>query len=483
MYKNAFSLLWRRIYACRLALLWLGIIAGTLFLVLYNAQLSALFNGTFIYFGRASILNLTTPGLSDFIMPNAYLSFLFVSFAHSTTDFSVEKVVFFGYLELLLFVFFFFSSYSKRFKLFIFLCSLFPFLLSLGYGQADHLAWLPYHFLQNIFPFKGIAEAGRFSVITFFFMTIAIVLGLVQVEKKSYGKAAVMLVVCLLILERISSQFVLSPSLKTDKYITIVKSLPTKAVLDIPVNQFYSPYDMLSFYYDKPIVNGYFHWAADGPAEQSFLTQDSLLSLYSCSSLDPILTSSTEQAAQFDINQKILSLLKTNGITTIVVHKDDKFYHPVCKNVRERLSALIPHTTELEDTTTSGQQQVQETLIESHPAFTLYVPTSGTLYLDGVYIAPSTNASFSARLNGTALPLEWQPGDDPYSLLLPSSTSRRLSVTAGSRITFSSNTFVQSTPYSVWYRFVPDGKSPTLPLLTPLHKAYEDSQAAVYTVQ
>src|SRR4029078_10702006 len=99
-------------------------------------------------------------------------------------------------------------------------------------------------------------------------------------------------------------------------------------------------YDVLSVLYDKPIVNGYFHWSADGATEKSFLTESQLLDRYMCNADNRLLASDLENQA----DTLLLLELKQFGIQTIVVHKDDKYYHTVCMSVRERLSNLLPET-------------------------------------------------------------------------------------------------------------------------------------------
>lgn len=481
-YRKQYASLKQLLNNNKQGLFWLSTAGLIAFIVLYGAQLSALFSGSFIFFSRSEVLSHATPSLTDFLFPNGYLSFLLFHLGKSTSDASVEKVVFFGWLEILLFVSFFFTGYTKRLKIFLLSLGLLPFILSLGYGQANHAPFLPYRFLEYVFPFKGIAETGRYFILTSFVMTTAVVLGLKRHFTRYSFSTICLVIVGILILERIPSHFLLAPSLKDQNYIAVVKKLPGKAVLDLPVNPYYAPYDMLSYYYDKPIVNGYFHWSSDGIPEQSFIGTNSPLGLYTCSIIDPILSSTAEQESQTGINYQIISLLRENNINTIVVHKDDKFYHPVCKNVRERLSGLLPAITEVK--ATSPQQQIQGTLIDGRPHFSIYIPTSGTLSLDGLYVAPSNQASFTITLADKLLPSDttWENGTDTYSLQLSIKKPLTLKVTAGTMLTVSSKDWVSTTVYSIWYHYTPDSNQETIPLRTPLQKEYEDATAAVYSL-
>jgi len=454
----------------------------TAFILLFNAQLSALTNGTFNFFLRPDVLTHATPSLTDFFLPNGYLSFLLFPLGKSLSDSSIEKVVFFGFIESLLFLLFFLTSYSKRLKLFLFLSFLFPFLLSLGYGTYNNLFFLPYRFLKHYFPFSGIAESGRFFLLSSFIMSIAVVLTLKRLPAfKSRGYVLIILLL-LLFLERVPKAYPLSDSLKAD-YTKIVRDLPSSAVLDLPVDPHYGRYDLLSYYYQKPIVNGYFHWSADGEEAQSFLT-NSTLSVFGCSLSDPILSSETEKAFQPTLNLRLINLLRENNIRTLVVHKDDKYYHTVCRNVRLRLSSLLPEIIVAKSTIGKEQQHVSSTLSEVKPTVSLYIPSSGLLYLDGVYLAPSTNASFSATLNDRSFLGDYHlvPAQDEFSLELTPKQSLILPVEAGSTLTFSSDTVVPNTVYSLWYRYEPDASAVTLPLQTALTKEYEDEKATVYSL-
>ncbi len=455
--------------------------SATAFLLLFNAQLTALLSGNFIFFARADVLKHATPSITDFFLPNAYLSFLSLPYMHSLSDSSIEKVVFFGYIELVLFFLFFVSKYTTRLKVFLGLAFLLPFLLSLGYGDYNRFFLLPYHAVSHIFPFTGIAEAGRFSVISLFLMSTAAILFLKD-SRLSKKRMVMYCIIAGIILERLTFGFPLSDSLH-DKYTTIVKALPGKAVLDIPVNPYYARYNMLSLYYDKPIVNGYFHWSADGPREQSFLFHDSYLSLFSCSESDPILNSPTEQAFQHVINKQLVTILRDNNIKTIVVHKDDKFYHTVCTNVRQRLATLLNQTYSLSSTKNTGQKQLQGTLSETKPAISLYFPTKGVLYLDGAYLAPSSQANFAITLDNSPLQAEYgfDHGPDAYSLELMPKQAINIDVAAGSTLALSSEDYIKQTVFSVWYRYEPEGND-TIPLAQPFQKEYEDDKSAVYSV-
>ncbi|MBI5044820.1 MAG: hypothetical protein HZC02_02750 [Candidatus Levybacteria bacterium] len=463
---------------------WLTLIVCSLtaFLLLFNAQLSALLSGNFIFFARAEVLKHATPSITDFFLPNSYLtSFLLLPFPHSLSDSSIEKVVFFGYIELVLMLLFFVTSHARKLKLFLGLAFLFPFLLSLGYGDYNHFFLLPYRFLSHIFPFTGIAEAGRFAVISLFIMSIAGVLFL-QKLRFNNKKILLLLIITTLMLERATVAFPLSPSLH-DKYTTIVKGLDGNAVLDIPINPYYGRYNMLSIYYDKPIVNGYIHWSADGTREQSFLFHDSYLSLFSCSENDPVLTSKTEQEFQTVINQQLHTLLRDNNIKTVVVHKDDKFYHTICTNVRQRLATFFEQTYSLSSTKNTGQQQLQDTILEAKPKVSLYFPSKGVFYLDGAYFAPSQQADFSISLNNSPLEekYEFVPGPDAYSRELIPKQTIKIAVEAGSEITIFSKTLVRQTAYSVWYRYEPEGNE-IIPLKEPFEKVYDDEKATIYSI-
>jgi hypothetical protein len=417
-------------------------------------------------------------------LPNPYLKLIISSIAGSQSSPSIEKLVFLGFVEVIILcvgVFYSLLSRGKKFYLFLFALFLVPFSLSLGFGKGDNLWFLPYHFLSNLFPFSLIPETGRYYVVFNFFIAIIIVLLLdkLSIKKRSYF---LIIIIVFLILERLPSNYYLAPSLKNASYQNAVRLEKSAAVLDLPINFYYPNYDIISFYYNKPIVNGYFHWSADSDKEKSFVLTNNLLTRYICDQNDPLQNSQIDNFYEAASDAQMLSLLKENGINTIVVHKDDKFYHSVCKSFRKRLNRLLSLAVSITSAPIAEKQIIQK-YGEGKSSLTLYFPQDGNFYLDGVYIAPSGNTSIDITLDKQPLTnYSWSIRND-YSMEILPKYSISFPVKAGSRLSLSSSRETNSTYFSVWYRYAPDNDVRKILYKPPLEKIFEDDTVEVYRLK
>ncbi len=459
------------------------IIFTLLFLLLiYFPHLKALMSNQFCFLDRSKTLFELSPSLLDFLLPNTYLKIILAKFVSSPSLPSIEKAVFIGFAEIAFFLAFFLTRVSGKIKLFLGLGFLIPFVLALGYGKDNQFFLLPYHFLANIFPFSLVATPGRFFPVFYLFITVSIALLLVSLNKYKIGRLIIVVFLILIILERLPYSFYLAETFKNEPYYDLIKKENTKAVLDIPVNIFHPRYNILSFYYRKAIVNGYFHWSADGTKEKAFIQRDGLISRYSCSDLDPIITRGLSYPLEDGFDKDMLKLLKEFNIATLVVHKDDKFYHPVCTNVRLRLGRFLPFVQELQETG-MVEKQIANQALEGKPSFTFYFPKDGTFYLDGFYLAPSNQTSFILTLDNKPVDFSygWTIKNDYTMELTPKYTIVK-KVPAGSILTAYSPYDVNHTEFSLWYRYVADKNAKVLPYNPPISKIYEDENTIVYHV-
>jgi hypothetical protein len=187
------------------------------------------------------------------------------------------------------------------------------FVISLGCGHS----FLPYCYLYNFWPFKGIAEMARFYVVLYLFFSI----GVIQAIRKlsTYSKWFLPAIFIFIIFERIPSGFYLSDSPQNETFIKIVRNLNSNAVLDLPIiNEWENTpqktdYDLYSIFYQKPIVNGAFQWLGYTEKSESFINK---LMYFECKT-SPIIT-------DIDITKTIMPALNENGIKTLVYHKQLK---------------------------------------------------------------------------------------------------------------------------------------------------------------
>lgn len=469
----------RKVNHKKYSFLGMGFLTFVFFLILFSPHIGAILGGQFVLLKRQGTLFELTPSLLDYILPNRYLKLIYPSYLFSTSLPSIEKAVFIGWMEILLFVLFFFSKVSATAKKVLFAFFFVPFVLSMGYGKDNNFFLLPYHFLSNVLPFSALVETGRYVIIFSLITTIAILFFLKSIRSQKLALSITILCIGIAIAERLPHNYYESATLSSDSYVSVVANTNTAAVLDFPVNYYYASYNILSLSYGKPIVNGYFHWSADGKYEKSFISENNLLSRFICSDTDKLLDFKTERT----LNDQMIALLKQNNISTLVIHKDDKFYHPVCRNVRTRIDLLIPTVQVMQATQSDREHEIVLRSNSSKPEFTLYFPQKGTFFIGGVYIAPTSPAKFILAKNGI-------PADGAYSWNVSPDNSMQLEpqhtlstpVDAGTKITFSTKDTVESTYFSLWYIFTPDIDAATNPYGQPLEKIFEDEKAAVYRV-
>lgn len=464
------------------------VIGITSFLVLggifYFPYIKSFVTGTFFIVHREGALFALTPSITDFLSPNTFVSTLASTIATSTSNTSIEKVLFIGWIELALIAAFFIQNISRRTKMILGVGMLIPFVFMLGYGRDNSFFLLPYRYIFPIFPFTLIAEPGRYFIVFYFVATLAILKFLASIENKKQKVLAILIVFCLVILERIPLSFKSTDSLKNETYISVVKKQPSRAVLDLPIDLTYSPYNILSLYYEKPIVNGYFHWSANTPKEEAFITKDKNLVRYICSETDSALTYGNYYALEDQKDRELLEMLKKHDIRTIVVHKDYKFYHSVCKNVRIRLSRLAPFISELQTTPLTEEKRIDAKVLSGKPSFSLSMPYDGTFFLDGLYIGLTNPASFFVTHNGLTPDFQygWSVQDDGKSIEITPKYSLSTKVNAGDMVTIQSFDDVDTSWFSLWYRYTKEATSSAIPFQSTLKKIYDDEKATVYQV-
>lgn len=461
-----------------------GVIAGLLFLFLFSAQLWAMLNGTFQFGTREGTLYNSTPALENFFLPNTYLDLVSTSIAPSHALPSIESMVFLGWVEIVLFLLFLTTTHiQKRFRIFIGSLFLIFFVLALGYGRDNDFFLLPYRFLGQLPIFKIIAEPGRYFVIFYLILTTAIVLFLKHTSRSlRFPLYAIPLLFLLLVtIERIPKSIKLVETLRHEPYVSVVAKTSGKAVLDLPVNIYYPRYNVLSLFYQKPIVNGYFHWSGDGPMEKSYVQNSGLLERYSCNGTAPLEAYDIYTTLEKEEDDILLASLKEHGISTLVIHKDDKFFHQVCKNVRLRLSRLVPYEHVLPETEIS--KEIVAKAWDGAPSFTFYFPKDGIFWLDSMYISPSSPAFFTiTNSDGKELEYTWNPVGSPNAFEIQPKYTIRVQVSAGSTVTFSSPDEVADTFFSMWYHYTVFADAKNKPYKPAIQRVFENDTAVVYTL-
>lgn len=284
----------------------------TLFVFLFfNAgHVSALVKGTITTLS-ASYMTFLSPHLVNFYLPNTYVPLVISLPPFPRTGLGgIEGSFYLGLVEIFLFLFFLLANIDKRLKIFLSVSVLTTLLISLGCS----VGFFPYCYIYKFFPFKGIAEVGRFYVILYLFLTIGIIYALKKIPPALKWLFPVMFI--FVIFERIPSKFYLSDTPDNEPFIKVVKTLNSSAVFDLPIiNQWESTrqksnYDLYSIYYQKPIVGGSIQWVGNTPDSERFLNIFSDLECGSQTEID-----------KNKISKTMLPALNGNNIKTIVFHK------------------------------------------------------------------------------------------------------------------------------------------------------------------
>lgn len=280
--------------------------------------------------------------LSAYLFPNAYSPTVLGNFLVylkektaisllSKEGLSVDKNVFFGFVEIGLLLFFLLKKSKSKFDWFMAANFGVLFILSLG-----KVRFLPNSFLYDWWPFSGIYEGWRLFSIYSLFLTYGVVAAVGHLSTHFKKEWIFWLAFSFIFLERISLNYYLSDTLK-DTYHSFIRSLPGEAVVHFPLEYKVATSNNLFIIYDqKKIVDGYTHWAAESLARRSFLNFDNELRRFYCDfrqdtvSLDNRLLSLTQHQA---LNQKMLKRLLENRIEYIAVNKN--FYaSPNCAEAR-----------------------------------------------------------------------------------------------------------------------------------------------------
>ncbi|OIO14757.1 hypothetical protein COV53_00475 [Candidatus Gottesmanbacteria bacterium CG11_big_fil_rev_8_21_14_0_20_37_11] len=309
-------------------------LVSILFLIFHLGRIKSLINGNLIYPLAGILRNVE---LVNYIIPNKYLATNSSIFQNNSYN-TIESATYFGIVEILLFVSFFLLTNNQK-KLKLFLLSIFSLfmIISLGSQKIINIT-APYFWLYRFFPFRGISEPARFSIVAYLILTVCVLSFLknLQIKNKQFF---LFLVFILISFERLSIRIYLSSTLNDSGFISAVRSLESNAVLDLPVFLWRngSVYDLYSIYYDRSIVNGYIHWSGNTQDTMLFVNK---LKRFECdfdrdSGSDPIVNTTGKY------NVDLLQTLALYKITTIVFHKDLSWGIKECDNAVKNIKSLI----------------------------------------------------------------------------------------------------------------------------------------------
>lgn len=384
---------------------------GVIFIILFHSYIISLFNHTFTFALNASDY---TPLLQDYFIPNqsrylAAFKWLFVN-----TQFQIERSVFLGYVEIILFSLGIIKLIRKKYTLFLLAICITFFIFSLGTFNKDLNVYLPYWVLVKILPFSAVPETGRYYVVFYLFFTLIILSFLQSIRQRISKKNFILMMFILFVLvlvERLPSRYFLSNNLEGE-FIKHVRSTRTNAVLDIPLYD--RKHDILPFYYQKSIVSGYVHWSAETPLTKSFVSQIGE-DRFGCAIDEkilqpPIMYSASKEA---NLNNSLLNLLTENKVSTIVIHKDYRLYWNHCNNVLKNYSNLFPHITIIGESVRNKDFHYRWS--SNFLNYSFYFPQDGELTVNNVhYIDTNRDGNVSFSLNSSKLDITPQQTFSTY---------------------------------------------------------------------
>lgn len=325
-----FQLLWKQ----RMQVVVSGVGILGVFMLFHGTKLIDLFEGDVI-FPTFEVVN--TPFI-NFLIPNGYIKTI-SAVVHNDTREWIENVVFAGYIEILLF--YTALVILPKTRIYYFLVSITAILLIISIGTQPFLEPLwPYQYLFELFPYRGIIEPGRFVAVTYLFMTIVIALYLQRMK----NKRTIIVIILLLVVSRLPWGFHLSSNLYNKPFIDSVRSLKSRAVLDVPVRTDWwngQYYDMYSIYYQKPITNAYFHWSGNTEEAQTLTKFMEPLSCY----LHLEFAEEYNPAEAYVFREELIRKMLFYDIRILVIHQNYAYYEENCSRTRQYMDVIL----ELED--------------------------------------------------------------------------------------------------------------------------------------
>jgi hypothetical protein len=244
----------------------------------------------------------------NLIVPNRYVPTI-AAFIHNDSRMWIEYSIFLGFVEIVMLEISIIQIRSNPKAPLLLAAMALLFVLTLG--------WWPYAYLFRIMPYRGIIEPGRFYVLLYLAITLLILFQLQEVR----SRLVVFLVASLIAIERLPLHFYLSPTHREEDLVAAVRARPSHAVLDLPAYTSWwngQRYDLYSVYYDRPIVEGYFHWSGDRPSSRMLTDR---LNEFRCY-LEPEHVVPYDAALAKQKHDEILAALVKYDIRVVVVHRD-----------------------------------------------------------------------------------------------------------------------------------------------------------------
>ncbi len=347
----------------------------TPFLFFQGSYLKAIFTNQ-INLDSVKVLNpQIRPTLFDIFIPNAYLGDWWSTL--NPTYITIEKLVGFGIIGWLIIVGYLFYEKQKQYLYRIIALFILLFISLL--------------FLKPLF----VPEPARIWIV-FSFPIIVAISQRIHIQNK-------MVLLCLIILLLIERSFyaIMTTSPFPINAAKVVKKQPGNAVMHVPLVTSQGYHSALSYYWQKPVVDGYFLHIADTPHSNAFLAEGDF-AVFNCE------TSNADLLLQFDPNQFIQKLKKNNIFTIVLIKKGqngDHWHNPECKYVRRAWDILLP------DRIMTDEDRVVEHKFLIEPSDTIqkriYADTDGILRLERLTVWPRSIDDITVATPGGLISPNW----------------------------------------------------------------------------
>lgn len=425
-----------------------------IFVMFFYGYVSAIFSGELIYQDKHKIL--FEPHIIDVLVPNEYLGDLWGLV--NPSELAIERVITVGTLEAGILVYLLIKLKDKKAQL---------------VGIGLFLSYLLLSFKILNIPYYP--EGGRTVILISLFIAVAIVSYDHIFSEPIYAG----LVLTLIMLERLFFHVQVSEPLAADLFIREVRPISGGAVLNVPLSKYSTYRSALPVFYDKKVLDGYFHYTAATKVSEKTLHEKHFSRMVCRFERDD----EPETGFSPGDRPEALQAFKEKDIGAIVLFKDSevgKFLYEDCDNVRDWWYYLRPETLVLShDTPGVVKNNFAVPNHNPHTIARFYFERSGELTLNGLLVTPGGYDDLKVRLpSGEVIIPNWQ--NQPDGLSAQFDPPLQITVRAGEYLTLSSDQQAQENRYiNAYYLFKVDRTSlSSRPI--PIELLYSDSKVEIY---
>ncbi|OGC46134.1 hypothetical protein A2V49_00235 [candidate division WWE3 bacterium RBG_19FT_COMBO_34_6] len=399
------------------------------------------------------------PEIADFVIPNQYLGNVWRLLNPSEP--SIEKIYTVGIVEILLLIYIFFSKVPIKIKIVV----------------AG--VWAGYIFLSlNIIKIPYLPELSRLVL----FLSLCLCLIFLTQQNFISKKPLLYLVISLLFIERLFFEVQSVKIIGADIFKLKIAPLDGDAVLNIPLSRFNAYRSALPIFYNKKIMDGYFHYIAFNDKSEQTLSQDYAKRLL-CTGPQKSLIKSNQNINTNEDRENFYYWIKENNISAAVLFKNDnlgKFFFDECQNVRDFWYFVNPVTFVVKHET-SGKNTFDLYAYNPNNLAQFYFEKNGQFVINKIYTAPALVGDFSIILpDGNTVYPQWQKNEDGY--FVDFDPPIEVNVKAGDSIYISSpQKSYDNRSIFVYFNFGVDGAS--LSKISPRYeKIHDDKDFEIFKI-